>query len=81
MVYFGKVQNGKIVPEAGARLTEGTTVRIEPVETAGAAPARPGMDPFDSLGDDAVDTGITDMAAEHDHYAYGTPKRSARKDK
>lgn len=26
----------------------------------------------------AVHTGIKDLAAEHDHYLYGTPKRNAR---
>ncbi|MCP4107342.1 MAG: hypothetical protein GY749_17665 [Desulfobacteraceae bacterium] len=35
-------------------------------------------DPWDSLDIDeiAVDTGIEDFAENHDHYLYGTPKRS-----
>lgn len=31
------------------------------------------------LADLAVDTGITDLAREHDHYAYGAPKKGAAK--
>ncbi len=30
------------------------------------------------LDECAVDTGITDLAEEHDHYLHGTPKRSPR---
>ena len=35
-------------------------------------------DPWDSLdiNEIAVDTGIEDFAENHDHYLYGTPKRS-----
>jgi hypothetical protein len=35
-------------------------------------------DPWDSLDikEIAVDTGIEDFAENHDHYLYGTPKRS-----
>jgi len=27
------------------------------------------------IGDDAIDMGVSDLASEHDHYIYGTPKR------
>lgn len=74
MVYFGKVHNGQIVPEPGTRLTEGSTVRIEPVETP-ANGAAAGPDPADDLGRFAVRTGIRDLASQHDHYASGAPKR------
>lgn len=66
--YRGKVQNGMIVLEGGIHLPEGTAVDVARVE--------PARDPFDTLGDEAADTGVTDMATEHDHYIYGTPKRS-----
>lgn len=75
MVYFGKVQNGKIIPEAGARLSEGSTVRIEQVEAANGSSAPNVPDPADDLSAEAVDTGRTDMAEQHDHYARGTTKR------
>lgn len=74
MVWFGKVQNGKVVPEAGARLTEGEIVRIERIEPpAGAAPS--GADPADDLERFAVNTGIRDLASQRDHYCSGAPKR------
>lgn len=69
MVYFGKVKNGKIELEKRRTLPEGSRVRIEPVlDTA---------DPADNLASLAVDLGIRDLAAQHDHYIYGTPKKKA----
>ncbi len=71
MVYFGKVKDGKIIPEPGVPLVEGARVRIEPVDESGAV-----IDPVYRLGDLAVDDGgPADVAAEHDHYIYGTPKK------
>jgi len=69
MVYFGKVHNSQIIPDAGARLADGSTVRIEPVEATSGGPAPNGPDPADDLSAEAVDTGLTDMAEQHDHYA------------
>lgn len=43
---------------------------LEPVES----------DPSFDLASLAVETGITYLAVEHDHYLYGTPKRGAKKD-
>ena len=67
MVYFGHIKNGKIVTDAEAHLPEGTRVRIEPVESA--------PDPAADLSVEAVDLGVSDMSEQHDHYAYGSPKR------
>ncbi|MFN0132860.1 MAG: hypothetical protein ACKVW3_10105 [Phycisphaerales bacterium] len=64
MVYFGKVKNGKVELESDG-LAEGTRVRVEPL--------RP--DPADDLSVEAVETGLTDLSEEHDHYASGAPKR------
>lgn len=75
MGYFGKVQNGKVVPEPGARLTEGATVRIEPVDAPNGAPLPAATDPADDLGRFAVRTGIPDLATQHDHYCGGAPKQ------
>lgn len=74
MVWFGKVQNGKIVPEAGARLTEGEIVRIEQIAHPPPATTA-GSDPADDLERFAVNTGIRDLATQHDHYSSGAPKR------
>jgi hypothetical protein len=32
-------------------------------------------DPWDNLGDDAMDLEISDLAEQHDYYLYGVPKR------
>lgn len=67
----GVVQNGVIVPDDTLALPEGTRVRIEPVEVG-----RPTT--FGQLfGDLAVDCPDlpTDLAAQHDHYRLGKPKR------
>ncbi len=41
---------------------------VEPVES----------DPSFDLASLAVETGITDLAVEHNHYLYGVPKRGAK---
>jgi hypothetical protein len=68
MVYFGKVKNGRIELDNGNGIPEGTRVRIEPLVQD--------EDPADRLGDEAAETGIPDLASEHDHYIYGTPRRA-----
>jgi predicted ATP-grasp superfamily ATP-dependent carboligase len=75
MTYRGEVRGGVIVLESEARLAEGTIVRVEAVSpapdpTAGAED----LDPLFRMGELAVETGITDLAAEADHYLYGHPK-------
>lgn len=76
MVWFGKVQNGKIIPEPGTPLAEGEIVRIERVSSS--EPIRKGAsDPADDLSQFAVRTGIRDLASQHDHYCSGAPKRSS----
>lgn len=69
MTYMGTIKNGKVELEPGAQLPEGARVKVEPVEAADQ------IDPAYELHVEAVDTGIPDLAREHDHYAYGTPKR------
>jgi len=67
----GVVQSGVIVPDDAEALSEGTRVRIEPVNTAKQTT-------FGELfGDLAVDCPDlpTDLASQHDHYRLGKPKR------
>lgn len=67
----GVVHNGVIVPDDSQVLSEGTRVRIELVSTAKKST-------FGELfGDLVVDCADlpTDLAAQHDHYRLGTPKR------
>jgi hypothetical protein len=67
----GVVHNGVIVPDNTAVLPEGTRVRIIP-----AAPEKP-----KAFGErfaqfkGAVPGLAEDLAAQHDHYRLGTPKR------
>lgn len=78
MTHYGRLHNGTIIPDGDLGLPDGTRVRIEPVAET---PAKPGVsDPFDTLGNDAPDAPCLprDLAAEHDHYIYGTPKRRER---
>ena len=67
----GVVHNGVIVPDDSQALSEGTRVRIEPVN--GAKKSTFG----ELFGDLVVDCADlpTDLAAQHDHYRLGTPKR------
>ena len=67
----GVVHNGVIVPDDARVLAEGTRVRIEPVKV-GKQPT------FGQLfGDLVIDSPDlpTDLAAQHEHYRLGKPKR------
>lgn len=71
MVYRGTVKGKAIVLEPGIELPDGAEVRIELVSEA--------EDPLLGMADLAVDTGISDLASNIDHYLYGHPKvRDAR---
>lgn len=73
MTYRGNVKGGVIVMEPGAELPEGAQVRVEldlPLEPE--APAQ--VDAMFSMADLAVETGLSDLATNADHYLYGHPK-------
>lgn len=73
----GKVVNGVVVFENGESLPEGTPVKIEPL--ADASPPKPASRLAEMLLSHAgvIDDPElpTDLAANLDHYLYGTPKR------
>lgn len=71
----GHVENGRIVLDQPAQLPEGAKVRVEVLPTA--QPAAENMSLLERLGDvvGALDDLPTDLAENHDHYLYGTPKR------
>lgn len=69
MTYLGTVKRGRIELEEAVSLPEGTRVRVEPVQV--------GLDPADGLGDEAVESGIPDLASRHDHYIYGVPNQGS----
>lgn len=72
MTYHGRVKDGSIVLDRGARLPDGARVVVE-VEL----PPPTGLDnqvDLLTMTDLAVDTGIPDLATNIDHYLYGHPK-------
>jgi hypothetical protein len=76
MVYRGKVRNGVVVLEDGVGLPDGTDVRVEPcARDEGVAVEGPTLaEQFaDVIG--AVPDLPADMAAQHDHYLHGAPRR------
>jgi hypothetical protein len=58
--YVGAVKGGRVELEPSCTLPDGTIVRIEPIENS--------SDPADGLGDEAVPTGVADLASQHDHH-------------
>ncbi len=83
MTYQGVVQNGNVVLHDGATLPEGTLVSVVPV-TPTVPEAAAGGDPptvwqkLAELGRWAETQPSdlpTDLAANHDHYLHGVPKR------
>lgn len=70
MSCYGTVRNGRVELPPETVFPEGTVVRIEEI------PANSEIDPAYRLHELAVDADLPpDFASEHDHYAYGTPKR------
>lgn len=76
MTCRGRVQGGLIVPEAGAKLEEGTEVVIETMTAPVVEPT-----PESTLGQrlmkfaGAADGLPADLARNHDHYIHGTPRK------
>jgi len=64
------IEDGKIVLPAGVNWPNGTVLRIEPVEKR-AGSIWELMKEFDGIADDLP----PDMAANHDHYIHGHPKK------
>ena len=81
MTYRGHVQNGTIVLDGPAKLPEGSQVEVHPLPPpAKRAPtAKKGRVPTvaDRLRPliGCLKGYPSDMAENHDHYAYGAPKR------
>jgi len=63
------VAAGKIVLPPGVDWPDGTVVRIEPVEAQSTIWEK--LKKYDGIADDLP----TDMAANHDHYIHGHPKK------
>ena len=79
MVYRGHVEKGVVVFDDSAALPDGLEVRIEPV---GAAEQSSALDEDGlTLGQKLLkhagkSVGLpADLAVNHDHYLYGTPRK------
>lgn len=82
MTYYGTVQNGMVMLHAGASLPDGTCVTVVPV--ADMAQQATGSD-MQMIWQKLADLGRRvesepcdlppDLAANHDHYLHGLPKR------
>ena len=71
MVYKGQVQNGKVVLEGDVVLPEGSRVNVTVADEAQGPTLYERHQAFIGMIDDLP----ADLAAEHDHYIHGTPKR------
>ena len=76
MVYRGVVKNGVVVLREGTGLPDGTEVRIEPIVRGENLPSE-GPTLTEQFGNviGMVPELPADMAAQHDHYLHGAPKR------
>lgn len=75
MSYRGRVQNGVVVLDGNLKLPEGAVVQIEPI-TAAESVGTDGGWAKDLLEMAGTVRGLpSDLARNHDHYLYGTPKK------
>jgi len=68
MSFVSKVTDGKIQIPPGINLSEGTSVRVEPLPEETLATRLKGV-----IG--SLEGLPSDFAAQHDHYIHGTPKK------
>lgn len=66
-LHAATIQGGQPVLDAPLPLPDGTRVQVR-VEA-------PEQDPLLFLAEHAISTGIVDLADQHDHYIYGTPRQ------
>ena len=71
MSFTATVENDTIKLPPGVHLPDGTKVSIEPEAARGL---HDWMLKYAGIADDVP----ADLASEHDHYLYGTPKRGDR---
>ena len=71
MEYTGQIRGNVIVLDAAPDLPEGTRVKVVPIPDKAASPLGEMLLSFAGCVRGLPD----DMAENHDHYLYGTPKR------
>ncbi|MBM4047981.1 MAG: hypothetical protein FJ279_23005 [Planctomycetes bacterium] len=72
MTYYGKVEGGKVVLPPEANLPDGIEVRVEPVDVPDSR--KEFVAELLRIAD-SISGLPSDLAAQHDHYIHGTPKR------
>ncbi len=72
----GRIHDGTVVFDQPVPLAEGTRVRVEPLSET-KTEQKGGKTLLERMGNfvGALDGLPSDLAAQHDHYLYGTPKR------
>jgi hypothetical protein len=78
MSFTATVEKGTIKLPPGVHLPDGTRVTVEPaIDTPAEAPAQPQQSFAERYAKyvGCVDTGLGDLAKNHDHYLYGATKR------
>ena len=77
MTLHGQVRGGVIVFEPPVALPEGAKVQVEVIQPQAEAVAAEAQSLYDRLKPfvEAAKGLPSDLAAQHDHYLYGTPKR------
>ena len=77
MSFTATVENDTIKLPPGVHLPDGTEVRIEPAPPAAPGGARAGTTLAERLAPfvGCLHSGVGDLADNHDHYLYGTPKQ------
>jgi len=79
MSFTGTVENDTIKLPPGVHLPDGTKVTIEPAEKrASSADESPSLPAFMEKFAGCVNSGLGDVAENHDHYAHGAPKGTDR---
>ena len=74
MTYRGKVKNGVVVLEAGAKIPDGIEVRVEPVAIPEEDQQPAIYKRLSKIAGKAK--GLPrDLAGQHDHYLYGREKQ------
>ena len=77
MTYRGQVKNGQIVLDENVVLSEGAAVQVEVIAASLATVDTEPKTLYERLKNVAgIAKGLPpDLAAQHDHYIHGTPKK------
>jgi hypothetical protein len=77
MIYRGHVENGVVVLHDGVRLPDGAEVKVELLDVSTSAGETEMPTLYERLKSVVgVASGLPeDLAAQHDHYIHGTPKK------